>query len=267
LDEVRREEIKEAVKTYYAERARASDASGQQSSSECCGCGPRVEVQRSCCADVASDAPSVEQGAISLGCGDVLPFADIEEGQVVLDLGCGMGLEVIEAARRVGPTGRVIGLDMTPEMIERARRNAEAAGLQGVTEFRLGEMENLPVDDESVDWIISNCVINLSPDKDRVFQEAFRVLRPGGRILISDLVSSGLPEELKQDLASWAGCLGGTVEEAEYLAHVKNAGFDAVRVVDRADASALTGGGCCGSGPAVPWTIDSIRVKAVKTRR
>jgi SAM-dependent methyltransferase len=265
VDKPREQKIKDAVRAYYGARATEPQAS-------CCGPAP-------CCVDTDSEAQTdsasegesrccAEVGAIdSLGCGDPLAFVDFQEGQVVLDLGSGFGLEVILAAQMVGETGKVIGLDMTPAMIDKAKKNAERAGVGHTTDFRLGEMENMPVEDESVDWIISNCVLNLSPHKERVFQEAYRVLKPGGRMMISDLVSSGLPEVLKRDLTSWAQCLGGTVEEAEYLGLMTDAGFEEVVVVDRFDATvALVGSGCCGpstdatSGPR----IESIRVSATK---
>jgi arsenite methyltransferase len=260
MDKPREERIKEAVRAHYTERA--------VESCSCCG-GADVDAhalgyteQELCCLPAATGS--------SLGCGNPLAFCELQEGQVVLDLGSGLGMDVILVARRVGTTGKVIGLDMTPEMIDRARRNAANAGVQDIVEFRLGEMEDMPVDDATVDWIISNCVVNLSPDKERVFQEAYRVLKPGGQMVISDLVSSGLPEELKTDLAAWAGCLGGTVEEAEYLQLIENAGFDHVAVVEKSDATAaLLGTGCCdpaGDARGGP-TIDSIRVRAVKGSR
>jgi arsenite methyltransferase len=259
------ERIKEAVKAYYGARA-------QQVVSSCCGpeacCGgATTEVQRAGAVEADSPSRTDEWAMASFGCGDPLDFVDIQEGQVVLDLGSGLGLEVIFAAQMVGGKGKVIGLDMTPEMIDRATKNAERVGVQHITDFRLGEMENMPVEDESVDWIISNCVVNLSPDKEQVFREAFRVLKPGGTMLISDLVSSGLPEEMRKDLTSWAQCLGGTVEEEEYLGLIKDAGFDEVAVVERVDGYALlAGASCCSPDPVESGRprVDSIRVRAVK---
>jgi arsenite methyltransferase len=267
LQKLDRSEIKEAVKDYYAGRAREDGGAGQELDSDCCGCGSQDQAQASCCSEPGTLASSAGDGAVSLGCGDVLGFADIEEGDVVLDLGCGMGLEVIRAALRVGPTGKVIGLDVTPEMIGRASRNAERAGVHEVTEFRLGEIEDMPVDDESVDWIISNCVINLSVDKERVFREAFRVLKPSGRLVISDLVSTGLPDEVRRDLASWAQCLGGTVEESEYLAVIRKAGFEEVVLLERISAiPRLPGTNCCSPSSAGETRprVDSIRIMASK---
>lgn len=265
VEKSRDERIKEAVKAYYGARAQVLTPS-------CCGPQPCCSEAQSGPQDVATSQPaSACCGGVSaessLGCGNPLAYVGIEEGEVVLDLGSGQGLEVILAARMVGDGGKVIGLDMTPEMINRARQNAERAGVGHVAEFRLGEMEDMPLEDESVDRIISNCVVNLSPDKQRVFGEAYRVLKPGGTLLISDLVSSGLPDEMRNDLASWAQCLGGTLEEAEYLRLMEEAGFEEVTVVDKVNASALlVGTGCCsdvaeeGEQPRV----DSISVRAIK---
>jgi arsenite methyltransferase len=168
----------------------------------------------------------------SCGCGNPMAFAAVKPGEMVLDLGSGAGLDVLLASKKVGPNGKVIGLDMTSEMIEKAKGNASKAGATNV-EFRLGEMEDMPVEDESMDWIISNCVINLSPDKRKVFQEAFRVLRPGGRMLVSDIVAEGIPEELKGYL--WSSCIGGALDESSYLRVIRKAGFGEVRIVSRLD--------------------------------
>jgi arsenite methyltransferase len=265
VEKSQEEQIKGAVKAYYGARA-------QQVVPSCCGpevcCGRAGSEERPVDAHEADSPCCADELAVgSLGCGNPLDFVDIQEGQVVLDLGSGLGLEVILASQMVGNTGKVIGLDMTPEMIERATRNAERAGVGNIADFRLGEMEKMPVDDESVDWIISNCVVNLSPDKARVFQEAFRVLKTGGTMLISDLVSSGLPDEMRKDLTAWAQCLGGTVEEEEYLRLIKDAGFAEVAVLERVDGYALlAGASCCSPDPGESGRprVDSIRVRAVK---
>lgn len=261
----REELIREAVKSHYGALAGEAEPS-------CCGpapcCGAESLQEQTC---GTSDPQAVccvgGETAGSLGCGDPLAFVEIQEGQTVLDLGSGLGVEAIVAARMVGDSGKVIGVDMTAGMIDGARRNAARAGVLHIAEFRLGEIEDMPVDDESVDWIISNCVVNLSTDKERVFQEAFRVLKPGGTMLISDLVSSGLPEEVREDLTSWAQCLGGTIEESEYLALIRKAGFQDVAVLEKVDVSApLPGGACCSSGTEVGerLRVDSIKVKATK---
>ncbi len=257
MDEHREEKIKEAVRAHYAARA--------MESAPCCGEG-RADARALGYTDQEMSGLPEAAGS-SLGCGNPLAFCDVQEGQVVLDLGSGLGIDVILAAQRVGPTGRVIGLDMTPEMIDRATRNAADAGVQDTVEYRLGGMEDMPVEDGSVDWIISNCVINLSPDKARVFREAYRVLKPGGQMVVSDLVSSGLPAELKTNLVAWAQCLGGTVDEAEYLQTIRDAGFDDVAVVEKTSATAaLLGDGCCApvGGAREGPTVDSIRVRATK---
>lgn len=175
-------------------------------------------------AEQVSLAP-VEAAALSLGCGNPTAIASLRPGETVLDIGSGAGIDVFHAARRVGSAGRVIGLDMTPAMIERARRSAEAAALTQV-EFRLGQAEAMPVDDATVDVILSNCVINLAEDKGKVFEEALRVLKPGGRLSISDMVTAGpLPMSLRSDPQMWAGCINGALPEHEYLDLVRQAGF------------------------------------------
>jgi arsenite methyltransferase len=166
----------------------------------------------------------------SLGCGNPTAIASLRPGETVLDLGSGGGIDCFIAARQVGPTGHVIGLDMTPEMLRLANANKAKIGA-GNVEFRQGEIERMPVDDASVDVIISNCVINLSPDKDAVFAEAFRVLKPGGRLAVSDIVTRGtLPEALRRSIEAWAGCIAGALDEDEYLGKIRNAGFEDVRV-------------------------------------
>ncbi|MEM3531507.1 MAG: arsenite methyltransferase [Candidatus Methanomethyliaceae archaeon] len=168
---------------------------------------------------------------MGLGCGNPVALASIKEGETVLDLGSGGGIDVFLAAKKVGTKGKVIGVDMTEEMINKARDVASKYGYNNV-EFRLGEIENLPIESESVDVIISNCVINLSPDKERVFREAYRVLKPGGRIMISDLVTEGeLPETLKKSFDAWANCVAGALEKNDYLGVIRKAGFKNVKIV------------------------------------
>jgi len=170
---------------------------------------------------------------VALGCGNPTAIAGLKPGEVVLDLGSGGGIDCFLAARQVGPQGRVIGLDMTPEMIKLARQNAKKIGASNV-EFRYGEMEDMPLPDESVDVIISNCVINLSPDKGEVFSEAYRVLRPGGRLAVSDIVTYGpLPEVVRSNLEAWAGCVSGALDETVYLDKMRQAGFTEVEVTAR----------------------------------
>nr|MDO8132978.1 arsenite methyltransferase [Candidatus Njordarchaeum guaymaensis] len=169
---------------------------------------------------------------VAAGCGNPTSLADLRQGETVLDLGSGGGIDALLAAQKVGPAGKVIGVDMTSEMIDKARQNARKNGTKNV-EFRLGEIEHLPVADESVDAIISNCVINLSPEKEQVFREAYRVLKKGGRILISDMMASGLPEQVKKNISLWANCIGGAIELDEYLNKIKGAGFTEVEVVNK----------------------------------
>jgi ubiquinone/menaquinone biosynthesis C-methylase UbiE len=176
-----------------------------------------------------------EAAALSLGCGNPTAMASLKPGETVLDIGSGAGIDAFYAAKRVGERGRVIGLDMTPAMIERARKSAEASGLKQV-EFRLGQAEAMPVEDGTVDVILSNCVINLAEDKGRVFEEAYRVLKPGGRLSISDMVTAGpLPMSVRSDPAKWAGCINGALAEQEYLDLVRQAGF--VEVVGKRSLS------------------------------
>ena len=169
----------------------------------------------------------------SFGCGNPLAFAGVQPGQTVLDLGSGAGLDLLIAAEKVGPTGRVIGVDMTDDMIEAARRNVAKAGLEEVVEVRKGIIEKLPVEDGSVDWVISNCVINLSPDKAAVFREIARVLRPGGRFSVADIVVEELPAWLMEHEAAYAACVTGAIPEADYVGGLRDAGLDGVEVTER----------------------------------
>lgn len=189
-----------------------------------------------------------------LGCGNPVALADLKEGERVLDLGTGAGVDVFLAANRVGKKGFVIGVDMTDEMIKKARENAKRYGYKNV-QFRLGEIENLPVDDNSVDVVISNCVINLSPDKLKTFREAYRVLKPGGRIMVSDLVTEGpLPEEAKRDFELWTGCIAGALERKDYIETIKKAGFMDIKIISENTWKA----------DKVNVDVTSIKVKAVK---
>jgi N-acetylglutamate synthase-like GNAT family acetyltransferase/SAM-dependent methyltransferase len=215
----------------------------------------------------------------SFGCGNPLAFSGVAPGQVVLDIGSGAGIDCLIAAERVGPTGLVIGLDMTPEMLERGRQNAREAGAANV-EFRLGEAEKMPVEDASVDWVISNCVINLSPDKPAVFREIARVLKPGGRISISDIVAEELPAAIRDSRDAWTGCLAGAISEAAYVQGLEAAGLREVRATSRLvyDAGQLQGlfgdsacgltPGACGDGAALAreaaGKIWSARFEGVK---
>jgi SAM-dependent methyltransferase len=217
--------IRNAVRSKYAQAATNAGCS-------CCGDNSSqdlLRIEEMYQAEDVSELPEEVTG-VSLGCGDPVTLAALKPGQAVLDLGSGGGIDCFLAARRVGPTGKVIGVDMTPEMLEKARSNQKKIGASNV-EFRLGEIEHLPVADDEVDVIISNCVINLSTDKPQVFREAFRVLKPGGKLAVSDIVTDGpLPDEIKSDLSAWVGCVAGAWDVADYVQAMTDAGFDDVRV-------------------------------------
>jgi arsenite methyltransferase len=223
-------EIKEIVKERYGRAALRAAAGG----SSCCGAAPAVD----CCDPITADlyeagqASEVPEAAMkaSLGCGNPTALAELKPGETVLDLGSGGGIDVLLSARRVGPSGKAYGLDMTDEMLELARENQHKAGARNV-EFLKGEIENIPLPDNSVDVIISNCVINLSGDKARVLREAFRVLKPGGRFAISDVVTRGtmLPE-IRQSMQAWVGCIAGALEENDYRNKLAAAGFEQIEI-------------------------------------
>ena len=200
-----------------------------------CGCSPSTGVNEIDLVSKIYDSQDMESlpdevAELSLGCGDPVTLASLEPGQTVLDLGSGGGIDCFLAGKRVGETGRVIGIDMTAEMIEKARANKNNLGAENV-EFRLGEIEHLPVADEIADVVISNCVINLSPDKPQVFREAYRALRPGGRLAVSDIVTDGtLPEKIKDNLSAWVGCIAGALDVKEYTAAIESAGFVDVKL-------------------------------------
>ena len=222
--------------------AASSCCSTDSSDDSCCGTETVDEsvitnIQRLYKDADVSDLPATVTD-VAFGCGNPTAIAALQPGQVVLDLGSGGGIDCFLAAKMVGPEGKVFGVDMTPEMIRLARQNAAKVGATNV-EFRLGEIEQLPISDSTVDVIISNCVINLSPDKDQVFREAFRVLKPGGRLQVSDIVwLKPVPESVKQDMEQWAGCIAGALLESEYTGKIAAAGFQDVT----SDASEYPGG-------------------------
>jgi SAM-dependent methyltransferase len=283
MAEVAKEErIKEAVRHAYGDIARrfAGEPAEQRKASCCCPtrseessgkpvarascCGPEAAVESSgaerfYAAEELVDLPDTVTEA-SLGCGNPLAIADLKPGEVVLDLGSGGGIDCFLAAKAVGPEGRVIGLDMTPDMIKLARRNAKKMGM-GNVDFRFGEMEEMPLPDSSVDAIISNCVINLSPDKDAVFGEAYRVLRPGGRLSVSDIVVDGdLPEFIRNRLDAWAACVAGALDESVYLDKIRAVGFEQVEVLSR-DASGVEEGTEWDAVEVIVSGIDGQEVK------
>jgi len=229
---MRKEKIKKAVREGYAKIAK-QDSSCCVPVNSCCGSTDLAQNVSRTIGYTEEELKAVPEGAnLGLGCGNPVALASLKEGETVLDLGSGAGFDCFLAANRVGNTGRVIGVDMTLEMIEKARENARKGNYQNV-EFRLGEIENLPVADNSVDVVISNCVINLAPDKRKVFTEALRVLKPGGRLMVSDIVLLGeLPDFIKNSIEAYIGCLSGAIMKDEYVDTIKSAGFEAVSVVD-----------------------------------
>ncbi|MGA3076254.1 MAG: arsenite methyltransferase [Bryobacteraceae bacterium] len=223
-------EIKEIVKEKYGQAALRVTSGG----SSCCGASAAVD----CCDPITSELYDSNQTAelppdavkASLGCGNPTALAELKPGETVLDLGSGGGIDVLLSARRVGPAGKAYGLDMTDEMLALARANQRKAGVQNV-EFLKGEIENIPLPDNSVDVIISNCVINLSGDKDKVLREAFRVLKPGGRFAVSDVVVRGeVPAEIRRSIELWVGCVAGALEDTEYKSKLAAAGFEGIGI-------------------------------------
>ena len=241
-------ELKEVVKEKYGQAALRLNAGG----SSCCGASAAMD---GCCDPITSNlydaaqTGELPQEAVlaSLGCGNPTALAQLNPGETVLDLGSGGGIDVLLSARRVGASGKAYGLDMTDEMLALARENQRKAGVENA-DFLKGEIENIPLPDNSVDVIISNCVINLSGDKDRVFREAFRVLKPGGRFAVSDVVTRGeIPAEVRQNVLLWTGCIAGALRDYDYVAKLARAGFDDIdieptRIYDIEDARSFLSG-------------------------
>ena len=264
--------IQEAVKQKYGEAARRA-ASG---SSSCCGGGAELSGCDPITKDLYSDA---EKGAVpeeavaaSLGCGNPTALAKLQPGEVVLDLGSGGGIDVLLSAKRVGPTGKAYGLDMTDEMLALAHENQKKSGVENV-EFLKGAIESVPLPDNTVDVIISNCVINLSGDKDRVLAEAFRVLKPGGRFAVSDVVVRGeVPADIRKSIELWVGCIAGALQENEYREKLARAGFESIeveatrvyRVEEARDFLAAAGLDPETMGPQIDGKFISAFIRAVK---
>jgi ubiquinone/menaquinone biosynthesis C-methylase UbiE len=259
---MKKEEIQKIVRERYGKIA-------AQSGSSCC-CGPNSKGS-SCCGTSTNLASAigkkigysdeeldmVPEGAnLGLGCGNPVALASLKEGETALDLGSGAGFDCFLASSKVGPEGKIIGIDMTAEMLDKARENARKGGYTNV-EFRLGEIENLPVADNSVDAIISNCVINLSSDKQRVFDEAFWVLKPGGRLMVSDIVIlKDLPENIRNSTDAYTGCIAGAMKKDDYLAAIERSGFEAVKVVEESSFSP----DCVVNDPSAQETIESLKM-------
>ena len=243
-----KEFIKEHVKKRYTEVAlNAQQASGVCSCgpSDCCGPTSLADTNNLYVKSIGysdnelEDLP-IDTAAAAAGCGNPTAMANLKQGEVVLDLGSGGGIDVFIAAKKVGPQGKVIGVDMTDEMLNLAKKGAEELGLENV-EFRKGDIEDLPIEDDSIDVIISNCVINLAPDKDKVFRESYRVLKPRGRITVSDIVTDGpLPQEIKDNPDKWAACVSGALDVNEYLEKIRNAGFKDVEVLSKRSSGIIS---------------------------
>lgn len=248
------EHIKESVREKYGRIA--------SSQSSCCGPSCGCESDNAELSSITmnelyerADRDVVASADMGLGCGTPTAFADMKEGMTVLDLGAGAGIDVFLAAKAVGPSGRALGLDMTDEMLERAHANKAKLGI-GNAQFLKGEIEDMPIESESVDRIISNCVINLVPDKAKAFAEIYRVLRPGGKFTISDVVSVGtIPDETRKDLELWAGCVAGALDKDEYIGIIREAGFTNITIEEERPHK-LDG--------AIPFGLLSITVAGTK---
>lgn len=261
MNDVKHDEIRQAVRQQY----------GRVAAIEGCGCGPACCGETTATADTLSQALgySADETAIvpegsnmGLGCGNPQAIANLKAGETVLDLGSGGGFDCFLAARQVGDSGKVIGVDMTPTMVSKARANAEKGGYRNV-EFRLGEIENLPVADGTVDAIISNCVINLSPNKHRVFAESYRVLKPGGRLAISDVVAfAELPEDIRQDMALFTGCMAGASLISELEEMLRTNGFQQIRIARRDESKAFIRDWA--PGAAITDYVVSATIEAIK---
>jgi SAM-dependent methyltransferase len=258
-------DIRETVRDRYGKVAESKGEPWGCCGSEC-GCGTTVSLETIGYTDAQRAA--VPEGAdLGLGCGNPLAHAAAKPGETVLDLGSGAGIDAFLASKDVGPTGRVLGVDMTPAMLTRARQNASKGGFANV-EFRLGEIENLPVENGAIDAIISNCVINLSPDKPRVFLEALRVLKPGGRMVVSDLVLvAPLPEEVRSSVEAYVGCVAGASMKDDYLRLMREAGFERVEVLEETQYGGAAFGADTDMVAKTVEAVRSMKVRAYKPAR
>lgn len=255
--------IKQVVREGYAKIAK-QDSSCCAPVSSCCGSTDLAQDISESIGYTEEELKAVPEGAnLGLGCGNPVALASLTEGETVLDLGSGAGLDCFLAADKVGESGRVIGVDMTPEMIEKARENARKGNYANV-EFRLGEIENLPVADNAVNIVISNCVINLAPDKRRVFTEVFRVLKPGGRLMISDIVLlKELPDSIKSSVEAYVGCLSGAVMKGEYIEAIKAAGFQEVGIIDETSFPIE----CIANDPTAKAIMENLEISPEELKR
>jgi len=259
---LKKEEIKKVVRKGYAQIAK-QESSCCTPVQSCCGNVDIVQDISKKIGYTEEELRAVPEGAnLGLGCGNPVALAPLKEGEVVVDFGSGAGFDCFLAAQKVGKKGKVIGVDMTPEMIKKARENAKKGGYENV-EFRLGEIENLPVTDNSCDIVISNCVINLSLDKRRVFVEAFRVLKLGGRLMISDIVLlRELPDFIKNSIEAYIGCLSGAIMKDEYIKTIKKAGFQDVRIIDETSFPIE----CMANDPTAKAIIENLKMPSEKIR-
>ncbi|MFQ6066878.1 MAG: arsenite methyltransferase [bacterium] len=255
-------EIKKMVRKGYARIAKQESCCSVPVNS-CCGSSHLTQDISKKIGYTQKELKKVPQGAnLGLGCGNPVALASLKEGETVLDLGSGAGFDCFLAACKVGRKGRVIGVDMTPEMIEKAKENAQKGGYQNVA-FRLGEIENLPVSDSSIDVVISNCVINLSPDKREVFREAFRVLRPGGRMMISDMVLlKELPDWIKKSVEAYIGCISGAMMKDDYVGAIKAAGFQEVKIIDEKSFPM----DCLANDPSAKAIMENLNISPQKVK-
>ena len=255
-------EIKKVVREDYAKIAKQSSSCCAPVNS-CCGSTDLAQNISKSIGYTEEELKAVPEGAnLGLGCGNPVALASLREGETVLDLGSGAGFDCFLAAGKVGENGRVIGVDMTPEMIEKARENA-SKGNYGNVEFRLGEIENLPVADNSIDIVISNCVINLAPDKRRVFEETFRVLKAGGRLMISDMVLlKELPDFIKKSIEAYIGCLSGAIMRDEYIGIIEAAGFQEVSIIDETSFPIE----CIANDPTAKAIIENLEIPPEKMK-
>lgn len=259
---MRKEEIKKVVREGYAKIAKQRSSCCVPANS-CCGSTDLAQDISKSIGYTEEELKAVPEDAnLGLGCGNPVALVSLREGETVLDLGSGAGFDCFLAANKVGERGRVIGVDMTPEMVEKARENATKGNYENV-EFRLGEIENLPAADNSVDIVISNCVINLAPDKRKVFTEAFRVLKPGGRLMVSDMVLlKELPDFIKNSIEAYIGCLSGAMMRDEYMGAIKAAGFQEVRTVDETSFPIE----CMANDPTAKVVIENLKIPPEKIK-
>jgi len=259
---MKKEEIKKTVREGYAKIAK-QDSSCCAPVNSCCEGTDSVQDISKKIGYTEEELKAIPEGAnLGLGCGNPVALTSLQEGETVLDLGSGAGFDCFLAANKVGKNGKIIGVDMTPEMIEKARANAKKGNYENV-EFRLGEIENIPVADNSVDVVISNCVINLSPDKEKVFKETFKVLKPGGRLIISDIVLlKELPDFIKNSIEAYIGCLSGAIMRDKYIEAIKTAGFQEIRIIDETSFPIE----CMANDQTAKAVVEDLKISSEKVR-